>query len=94
MDLTQKYTIDKDKVTYRVIDNEAVILNLDNGYYYSLNGVGTEIWRGIDKGKNLNEILDSFKEEYQLPERQVKNDLLELVKDLEKEKLVENSLEM
>lgn len=36
MNLTPHYRIDKDKVTYRVIGGEAAILNLDNGYYYSL----------------------------------------------------------
>ena len=88
MDLTQKYTVDKDKVSYRIIEGEAVILNLDNGYYYSLNEVGTKIWQAIDKQKSLGEILNFLKEEYQLPERQLKNDLMELAKDLEKEELI------
>ncbi len=89
MNLTKKYTIDKDKATFRVVNGEAVILNLDNGYYYSLNKVGTRIWEAIDKQRSLNEILNSLKEKYPLPERQLKNDLLELVKDLEKEKMIE-----
>ncbi|MBL7130824.1 MAG: PqqD family protein [Candidatus Omnitrophica bacterium] len=88
MDLSQRYTIDKDKVTYRIIDNEAVILNLDNGYYYSLNEVGTRIWEAIDKQKDLSQILNFLKEEHQLPERQLKSDLMGLVKDLEKEELI------
>ncbi|MBL7196922.1 MAG: PqqD family protein [Candidatus Omnitrophica bacterium] len=88
MDLSLKYKIDKDKATYRVIDGEAVILNLDNGYYYSLNEIGTKIWEAIDKQKGLSQILDSLEEEYQLPEKQLKSDLLGLVKDLEKEELI------
>ncbi|MBL7196907.1 MAG: PqqD family protein [Candidatus Omnitrophica bacterium] len=88
MDLTQRYTIDKDKVTYRIIDNEAVILNLDNGYYYSLNEVGTRIWEAINKQKSLDQVLSLLKEEYQLPERQLRSDLMGLVKDLEKEELI------
>ena len=89
MNPSRRYTIDKDKVTYRIIDGEAVILNLDNGYYYSLNEVGTRIWESIDKQKSLSEILSLLKEECQASEKQLKNDLMELVKDLEKEKLVE-----
>ncbi|MBL7198362.1 MAG: PqqD family protein [Candidatus Omnitrophica bacterium] len=88
MDLTQKYTIDKDNVTYRVIDGEAVILNLDDGNYYSLNEVGTKIWEAINRQKSLGKILSLLKEKYQLPEKQLKNSLLALVKDLEKEELV------
>ncbi len=89
MNLTKKYTIDKDKVTFRVVNGEAVILNLDNGYYYSLNRVGTRIWEALNKQKSLGEIANFLKEEYQLPEKQLKNDLLGLIKDLEKERLID-----
>lgn len=89
MDITQRYKIDKDNITYRIIDNEAVILNLDNGYYYSLNEVGTRIWQMIEKEKKLIEILSSLNEEYQVDEKILKDDLISLVKDLEKEKLIE-----
>ncbi|MDP2939179.1 MAG: PqqD family protein [Candidatus Omnitrophota bacterium] len=88
MNLTHRYQINKDSITYRIIDGEAVILNLDNGYYYSLNKTGTKIWNKINDGNNLNEILFSLKTEFQIPENKLKNDLLGLVKDLEKEKLV------
>ena len=88
MDLTQTHRIDKDNVTHRIIDGEAVILNLDNGDYYSLNEVGTKIWEAINKQKILSEILNFLKEECQLPERQLKNDLMELLKNLEKEELI------
>ncbi|MBL7130820.1 MAG: PqqD family protein [Candidatus Omnitrophica bacterium] len=88
MNLSPRYKINKDKITYRIIDNEAVILNLGNGYYYSLNEVGTEIWEAINKQKSLDEVLSLLKEEYQLPEKQLRRDLTKLVKDLEKEELI------
>ena len=88
MDLTQRYTINKDRLSYRVIDGETVILDLDNSHYFSLNKVGTKIWEAINKQKGLNEILKLLKEEYQLPEKRLKNDLLTLVKDLRKEGLI------
>ena len=83
------YKINSEDITYRIIDNEAVILNLDNGYYYSLNEVGTRIWEAIDKRKNLGEILDLLKEKYHMSEKQLKDDLLALAKDLEKEEIIE-----
>lgn len=88
MDLSRKYAIDKDKVTYRVIDGEAVILNLDSGYYYSLNEAGTRIWEAIAKENSLDAILSLLKDEYETPEKQLKSDLMKLVKDLEKETLI------
>lgn len=88
MELTQRYAIDKDKASYRIIDGEAVILNLDNGYYYSLNEAGTGIWESINSKKSLSEILNFLKKKYRLPEKQLKADLMELVKDLKKEELI------
>ena len=89
MDLTQRYTIDKDEITYRIIDGEAVILNTDNGYYYSLNEVGTQIWDDINKGKSVGEIISFLKREYRVPEKQLKNDILDLMEDLKKEKIID-----
>jgi len=89
MDLIQRYKINKDKVTYRIIDAEAVILNLDNGYYYSLNEVGTKIWQMIEKRKQLIEILSFLSEQYQVDKKRLRGDLIGLVKDLKKEKLIE-----
>ncbi|MBL7198360.1 MAG: PqqD family protein [Candidatus Omnitrophica bacterium] len=88
MDLTQKFSIDKDNVTYRIIDGEAVILNLDDGNYYSLNEVGTKIWEAINRQKSLGKILSLLEEKYQLPEKRLKSDLMRLVKDLKKEELI------
>ena len=88
MELQSRYTVNKEKVVFRVLEGEAKIINVDNGYYYNLNGVGTEIWDALGKGKSLAEILAFLKEEYGLAENALKNDLLKLVKDLEKEKLV------
>lgn len=89
MDLVQKYLIDDDEVEYRVIDGEAVILNLGNSCYYGLNKIGTKIWEFMNKKKNIGEILGMLKKEYPgVSEQQLKNDLSEFMKTLEKEKLV------
>ncbi|MBL7198365.1 MAG: PqqD family protein [Candidatus Omnitrophica bacterium] len=94
MDLTVKYTIDKDKIGHRIIDGEAVILNLDNGNYYSLNEVGTKIWEAINRQKSLGKILSLLEEKYQLPEKRLKSDLIGLVKDLEREKLIKKDYQI
>ena len=90
MDLSRKYAIDKDRITYRIIDGEAVILNLDSGYYYSLNSVGTNIWKMIDEGKKPETILSCLEQDYrQVEKRDLKKDMVALLDDLKKEKLIE-----
>ena len=82
------YGVNKDDVTYRITDGEVVILRLDNGNYYSLNETGTLIWEGINKRRCLGDILTSLKQKYFLPEQQLEQDLKEVIKDLQKEKLI------
>ena len=88
MNFDQKYKIDENNISYRIIGDEALILNLENGSTYSLNKSGARIWEAIDKGRQLDGILRTLKEMYDLPEERLKDDLVKLVKDLEQEKLI------
>ena len=88
MKLHERYRVDADKVSYRRIDDEAVILNLENGHYYSLNNVAANIWDAIGKKNRLNDILKRLKTRYRLPEKRLQSDLCALVSDLEEEGLI------
>lgn len=84
------WKIDKNRITYRIIDGEAVILNLDSGYYYSLNSVGTSIWEMINEGKKSEAILGHLEQDYsQIEKINLKKDMIALLDDLKKEKLVD-----
>jgi len=82
------YKINKDKIVYRIINKEAVLLNLESGVYYSLNKTGADIWQYINEGKCLDEILDSLEARHKINRQKLKRDLLALIKDLEREKLI------
>ncbi len=88
MDAAKKYKINKDDVTSRAIGDEEVVLNLENGFYYSLNEVGRGVWQLMNDGKTLGEIVKTLKETYQIPEARLEKDIDEIVQDLEKEGLI------
>ncbi len=46
------------------VEGEAVLLDLESSYYFSLNETGTHIWRAIEKGKNEDEIIVSILAEW------------------------------
>lgn len=49
--LTQsKYEVAAPAVVGEVIDGEAIIMNLQNGVYYSTSGLGAVIWQAIEAG--------------------------------------------
>ena len=41
------FRINAPRVVYQTIENETIIIDFDNGAYYSADGVGAEIWEGI-----------------------------------------------
>lgn len=77
------------KVTWRVFENECILLNLDTGFYYTLSDVGRFIWESIEDSKPLSEICEAITNKYNVDYRTAKNDLLDIIQDLKKEHLVE-----
>jgi len=73
---------------FRTIDNEAVILNLDNSIYYSLNEVGAKVWDLCDGSKTVRDIATAISEEFEVEKEVAEGDVLELLDDLLREGLV------
>ncbi|HCE97622.1 MAG TPA: hypothetical protein DER10_03900, partial [Elusimicrobia bacterium] len=61
-------------VTWRKVNNEAVILNLETSVYYSVNQTGTLIWELLVEGKPLEKIARALAAEYKLSTEQAAED--------------------
>jgi hypothetical protein len=57
-----RYRINTPTIIYEVLDGEVVILNLEEGIYYSLNETGREIWSLVSRHYTLKEIGAVFDE--------------------------------
>ncbi len=68
---------------------EAVIVNLKNGVYYGLDGVGYRIWSLIQEQKGVQEIRDTIVEEYEVEPMRLEQDLLGLLQQMADEGLIE-----
>jgi hypothetical protein len=77
------------KITWRVVEEDSVLLNLDTGYYYTLNEVGRFLWESLDGTKKLSAIHKEILDHYDVDPETAKNDILELIDDLLKEGLAE-----
>ncbi|MDR4495321.1 MAG: PqqD family protein [Nitrospirales bacterium] len=76
-----------------VLEGETVLLNLDNGMYYSLNRVGTVIWELCDGRRTLQQILGEICERFEVEEGQAKQDLLVLSSQLLEQKLLTQAMQ-
>ena len=81
MDLDTRLTAPP-QVLSRLVGDETVLLNLESGIYFGLDGVGKSIWEAVSEGKTLAETIDVIVAEYDVSEQQAQNDVLEFAANL------------
>jgi hypothetical protein len=77
------------KATFQVVAQEAILIHMDTGTYYSLNRVGTEFWNRLDGRQTLQQHAAALAQMYAVDEAMVASDLLELAGKLKAEDLVD-----
>ena len=71
------------------LGGETAMLDMKEGVYYGLNDMGTIIWEFIQEPVTLQEIIDKILEEYEVDEETCYADLVELIEQMVKNRLVE-----
>ncbi len=77
-----------DQVAAKVVDGEAVIINLANGVYYSMDKAGGLIWSMIEQARSLDAIADAVAAAYDVPPVRAREDVEQLAAQLVAEVLV------
>lgn len=75
------------------VSGTVVLLNPDNGHYYSLEDVGIRAWELCDGNHTVKEIAVSIGKEFEASVEQIETDLLDLFRELTHEQLVAASPE-
>jgi coenzyme PQQ synthesis protein D (PqqD) len=73
------------------VEGEAVILNLADGVYYGLDGVGARVWELLRQPRSVAELCDTLVAEYEVDAETARRDLLELLGELSARRLVEEA---
>ncbi len=63
-------------------DEDAVILDLRDGVYYGLEGVGARIWHQLQRPTSLAALRDAIVAEYEVEPRRCETDLHDLLAHL------------
>ena len=71
------------------VEGEAVILNLADGVYYGLDGVGARIWELLREPRTAAELRDAVAAEFDVDADTAWRDLAGLLADLSARRLVE-----
>src|SRR5215467_12767820 len=78
----------EEEVASKVIDGEAIIINLANGVYYSMDKVGALVWDLLLAGHTLEEVIMAVTYRYDVTREQTESNVRDLVQELVQENLV------
>ena len=76
------------QATHQEVGEEAIIIDLNTGSYYSLNDTGTMFWQLIDGQRTIADCAKLIAEEYDVEAEVVEADLLELATEFKGEGLI------
>ena len=82
------YMIKDNEVLFTSMGEDAVLLHVQRGDYYSLNKVGARLWVLADGSKSISDLAELITQEFDISHDQAEKDILELAGQLEKEGLV------
>jgi hypothetical protein len=77
-----------EEVAAKVLDGEAIMINLSNGTYYSMDKVGGFIWELLEGRHSLREIVDAIAARYDVAQERAQSDVERLAAELVEEQLV------
>jgi hypothetical protein len=77
-----------DDVMFRILGDEAVILNVASGVYFGLDAVGTRMWQLMSEHGSTDKVVETLLEEYEVGETQLRRDLDKLIEQLSEKGLV------
>lgn len=71
-----------DNYSWRDVNNELVVLNLQSGEYFTFNDVGRLIWLSVNDGKPVGDITRLVVEQYATTEDKAQNDVKAFISNL------------
>ena len=81
MNLDTRLTVPP-QVLSRAVGDETVLLNLESGIYFGLDGVGKLIWEAVSEGNDLGSAVGAVVAEYEVDESRAAADVLEFASTL------------
>ena len=88
MDSSTRFCPNSAKVAAKVIDGEAILINLDTGAYYSMAGAGAAIWYLVENQLTVADLVETIATAYRVPLEEVEADVRRTLEELHKEDLV------
>ncbi len=82
--------INPETIVWNRVENETLVLNLESGFYYTLDEVAGLVWQSLLENSSRDEIASRISKEYNVTDSQtVCDDINLLLEELANEGLIE-----
>jgi hypothetical protein len=83
-----RFRINSLPFAHETIEGEVVIVNVEEGTYYSLRDTGAEVWTLLESGVSLGEVVGELVRRYQCEPAEIQVGVERLLADLQREGIV------
>jgi hypothetical protein len=77
-----------EKIPWRIIEEEAILIDREEDEVVRLNPVGAEIWNAINGTRTVNEIVDHICGTFDVNQRKAKRDVHRFITQLLRHELI------
>ena len=84
------YSIDEERMFWRKVGSETIILDIQSGYYFQLDDTGSVIWEYILKGNSPEEIAVKITDEFDVDYATALKDAKKIISSMEKEEIIKS----
>lgn len=85
------FAVDRRRVVHETIDGEAILIHMETGFYYSLEGTGSEIWGALAAGRGPEEIAEWLGARYDAKPEAIETAVSGLIEELCREGLLDEA---
>lgn len=86
--LNKTFKINESKAISETIDGETIIINLETGFYYSVNQTATIIWNEIQKNNPIKNVSQYFLNHYEVDTGTAEKSVAEIISLFLKDDLI------
>jgi hypothetical protein len=76
------YIPNRDDIVAKVVDGEAIMINLPKGIYYCLDGVGGRVWELLEEGRGAADIAAGIIREFDVTPERARADVERILQEL------------
>ena len=85
---SQRFCLNEPTIIQEIIDGEAIIADLGQGFYYSLDSTGSQVWNALVTGGAIDSIIDACVVNFAGEREEIASGIYRLLDRLQEEQLI------